>query len=383
MATQQIINAQKLLEETRKRCGVDARLSTSLVNSDRDLQQDLAQSASTPVDDARPLMVRGAAQTTHPAPTVPQTPRMPQGERIQPEVCKVDPTVANAYYGRDPRDKSRTLARVGAVYFQCQAHDLQGAGRIAKSDAIDIMVNDVGMTDRHARGIIKQGRDIAWRVTDDYLYLQSPAAVAIALNAGPLRGRRVNVPYVDFCGGTQQVKATLYATYHGGCRASMPKTRRAIRELTGVPERTQAIYDKVAGVKVSYNIGTENEEPTRENYQRRAWEHGRAAFKLFDLKKRKTVIAWRLPNSYDADYPQAPRGRQRKHNRRINLVIKRQQDHDADIVQMYFPTAKLAERQATRNPEHDRYYPNGRTLTFAASKPAKLKGVNVWEQVSA
>jgi len=326
--------------------------------------------------------LRPAIPTASPA-TTPQDaappPRTPQETRELPERVKVDPTIARAFLGRDPHNPKRTLVRVGASYYRFRADDTRGSGKIAKSMAYDILVNDCGMTRRNVRGILRQGNGLAWRVTDDHVYLFSPARVSIALDAGSLKGRPVYVPVSDLCGGIQKVRAAFYATYHGGRRAAMPMTRKTIRELTGVPERTQVIYDHVAGVKVSYNIGTENEEPTQENYQRRAWKHGRAVFKLFDLKQHKTVIAWRRPNSYDAAYLQAPRGRQRKHNRKINLVIERQPGNDSDIVQTNFPTAEIAARHASRNPGHDHYYPTGRTMTFAASKPAKLKGVNVWE----
>lgn len=357
--TQQIENAQKQLAETRKRCGIDAPLSTDLANSAQGLSSMAGGLGAMVPEQSAPIALAPVLQ-------------------ILPERVKVDPTIARAFLGRDPRNDSRKLASVGRLYYLLRAIDTQGRGKVSLDHARPVITEITGMTRRNLRGIFQQANGLVLDIIDDHIFIYSPARVSIALGAGPLRGRPVYVPLADLCGGIQQVRAALYATYHAGRRKANPIPRGNVRALTGVPERTQIRYDKVAKVKVRYNIGTANEEPTQENYQRRAWEQGRAAFKLFDIKQMKTVIAWRLPNSYDADYEQAPKGRQRKHNRRINLVIKRQQGNDADIVRTYLPTARIAARYASREPGHDHYYPTGTTSTFAADKPTKTKGVDVW-----
>jgi len=362
--SQLIENAQKDLARKRSLAGIDVPLST---------------------DTLQPAPAGIAIDT--PSQNTIAAPKMPDAAPNSPERVKVYPTLANAFLARDPRNTKRTLAAVGRVYFLLRAHDSQGAGKVELVRLRQLITDATGMTWRNLRGILRQGDDLAWRLADDCLYLFSPAGVALALDAGSLKGRPVYVPAADLCGGIQQVRAAFYATYHGGRQAAMPITRQSIRALTGIPERTQQIYDRVSGTVVSTNIASAGELANKENRQRRSWQHGRAAFKFFDhrgvtFRKGAAVVVWRLPNSYNASYQQAPKGRQRKHNRRINLVIRRQQGSDLEIVRKYHPTARIAARCASREPEHDHYYPTGRALTFAAHKPPKLAGADFWRAIA-
>jgi hypothetical protein len=360
----QIANAQKELANRRKLAGVAIPLSTDTP----------AMPQPLPVDDPSPQ------DDT-------QAPRKPKDGRELRERVKTYPTINRAFLARDPHNHKRTLAAVGRLYYLLRAIDTQGAGKLALHEARELITHETGMTRRNLRGILRQGHGLTWRVADDCIYLSSPARVALALDCGSLRGRPVYIPIADLCEGIQQVRAAFFATYHGGRRETMPMTRQTIRALTGVPERTQQIYDRVAKTAVKTNIASAGELATKENRQRRAWENGRASFVFTDyrgvnFRKGAAVMAWRLPNSYDAIYEQAPKGRQRKHNQKINLVIKRQQGNDSAIVKTYHPTARIAARFAADDPGHDHYYPTGRALRIDTSKPPKLAGADLWRAIA-
>lgn len=326
-----------------------------------------------------------------------------QGAPPMPDVCAVIPTLASAAQKRNPNNQKRTLARVMASYFQFRAHDTQGAGQCAKSEAIDILASH--MTERNARGILNDGDGITWRIMDDTIYLFAPDRVSITLDAGELTGRRVYVPYSEFCGGIQQVKATFLASFDAGRRRPSPMTRATRRKLTNVPERTQQDYDKVAPVTVIKNFGTNGDKFNKYNVEKHRLD-GRHPFKWYDhlgkhFKKRTSVIVWREPNSYDADYLQAPLGRQQKQNDRIGRWLHRRRGSDSaslvtsgvadngnpqgngsEIVPMYHLKASDAERHASSNPDSDHYYQLGRALTLDASKPSKLGGVTIWRAMN-
>lgn len=352
----QIANAQKELANRRKAAGINARLSTDTPTKNKPIQQ-LPQDA-------------------------PRSPQKPQNERKPAERVKVYPAIANAFLQQDPRNDRRTLASVGRVYFLLRAYDQQGSGKLETSDAIRCLVSCTSSTRRNIRGILKQGNGLTWKLANDHIYLASAANIAIALDAGKLTGKPVYIPVCDFTAGIQKVKAAFLAAYHAG-RDANPITRQAIRQLTGIPERTQQVYDKLTETAVIRNIASRGEAATKENRQRRSWQHGKGAFVFIDyrgvnFRKGAAVMAWRLPNSYNAPYEQAPKGRQRKHNKRIDLVIKRQLGNGFDGVRTYHPNVRIAARYLEADPGHDQYYPAGRQLVFTASKPAKLEGADFW-----
>jgi hypothetical protein len=165
----------------------------------------------------------------------------------------------------------------------------------------------------------------------------------------------------------------LYTTWHAG-RDAAPTSRQAIRNVTGVPESTQRTYDTTAKTRRVANIAT-GAAATQETYQDAAWQHGHAAFQT--TIKGQTVTAWQLPSSYQAAYDNAPKGRQRKHNRRISLVNRGTRGNGSELVKRYYQRAGQAAYAVSRG-GREVYWRAGRVLTVSASVPPRLSGADLW-----
>lgn len=346
-----IRNGQKELAKRRKLAGIDAPLS----------------------NDIEPV----------PAPIIPlqDAPDQAPERETLPTRVKIYPSLALAFLEHFPS--------VGRVYDLLKAYDLatySGRGFIHRDEARELLT--VGpwrcMSWRRLRQILQQGGGITWSEHHNgNIQLFSPGRVAVAMGAGILRGRPVWVDPRHLNSGIQQVRATYYATFDAGQSKGNPITRQAKRQATGIPESTQRVYDAVAGTKRKANIAVSSESYNRENRESRAWENGRNTFKFYDhrgqhVPKGHVTIAWRLPNSYTSQFELAPKGRQRKHNKRINLVIKREQGTKSSFMQLYHPAAGQAVKAIEANPGHDHYYSVGGCLLPSIDTPPKLAPASTW-----
>jgi hypothetical protein len=191
-----------------------------------------------------------------------------------------------------------------------------------------------------------------------------------------LRGRSIYVSISDLTGGIKAVRAALYTSWHAG-RDAAPIKRQTLRELSGVPESTQRTYDAEAETQRNNNIDILGAY-TAEAYQEASWQYGHAV--SWVIIKGKKYICRQLPNSYTAQQETAPKGRQKKHNRRIdNLVTKGTQGNNSDLVRLFYQTAVHAAQAANRG--NKAYWKGGRALKVCASVPPRLKGACVWYSI--
>ncbi len=240
----------------------------------------------------------------------------------------------------------------GRIWLLLRYLDRQGRGWL-RIDLIQKILTDKDSElrvcgRRQLRNLLRQGRGIFWELerastTVDRLWLRSPAKVAMALGVERLVSRAVALPVEALLGGIGQVRAHLYASFHSGRSAgeavldraracSSPISRARLQAITHVPERTQRVYDKKAGVTQQSNIAM-GELYTPEKAKECAWRHGRCAFQFVDhhgkLGRAGTrYLAWRLPNSYVGPHDLYPMGRQKKINRQIGLVNSGAQGND-------------------------------------------------------
>jgi hypothetical protein len=98
-------------------------------------------------------------------------------------------------------------------------------------------------------------------------------------------------------------------------------SRKAIRDLSGIPERNQRIYTKQAGIETQAHYAKDPTLPgTQEavNYVNE-YERGKIKSKAFLNNEQ---ITWRRPNSYETkDIQEAPKGRLSRINRQLKDLL--------------------------------------------------------------
>jgi len=414
MTTQQIINAQKELDNRRKRRGIKAPLSTALVNSDR--EQSLLrcdggtvrdQSTSTPVDMSRPPfpLTRGPTQTSHqrPASTPPQddtqAPRLPQE-------CRIQPVLALAFL--------RHFPAVGRHYDLLRNYDREsqnGRGLVELATAHELL--KAVCSKRRTQQILKQGQGKTWDVNSKYIRLYSPAKVAVALDAGYLRGNQVIADTDNFTSGIQQVKAIYYASLHTTRKLKEgeeenPIKRATLEYMTGVKPRTQSTYDKLIkadgkpierdadgkpiikkdtkfATKIRKNIHIfDSQWKDTEARHNAAIDHGHI-FAVYDRKRKQTMIGRPMPNSYSGTLKTARYGRKKKVNRKIRDALV-QNEGPGNIkekrVTIFHPNENAALTALNRQGGGDLYYRVGSRSQPTVDRPCMLRGFDAWYGVS-
>jgi hypothetical protein len=231
---------------------------------------------------------------------------------------------------------------------------------------------------RQMRNLLEQGRGVFWERDKERIWLKSAAKVAEALEVKRLTGRPVELPVEVLLGGIRQVRAHFYASFHSGRRSTNPISRAKLEQITNVPERTQRIYEGVAGVESQQNIAVGTQHTAKE-VQERAWQHGRAVFEFIDAKGQqgqagRRYVAWQLPNSYVGCHEPSPKGRQKKINQQIDLVNIGAQGNDLDrdtsrqqVDRLFHSNGLEAGKSYNRNGQDDVYWPASAQKPLARS----------------
>jgi len=357
--THDLANAQKDLLRRRQAKGVDYRPTSPKVE-----RVDLPR---RPAPDAKPK------------------------PRLLPDAVKIYPTLAVAALDRD-------LAPAFRVYLLMRALDGPGEGRLAVAYIRELLTGNraelriVGR--RQLRNILSDGKGIFWdRYTADHVWLRSAARIAEALDCGRLRGRPVLLPLELIAGKLEDFKAALFNSWHAGRAgrdgSGSPISQAKVRDLTGIPESTQRRYCDLAGVKRQRQIAVSDIPYTIDNAREVMTWRGHSVFRFKDFngklgKRGRATVAWCLPSIYMSDLSQTTKGRQRKHNRLIDLVTNGARGNDRhEVVRIYHPKAAAAAAAYNRDPDHDHYWHEGGGGIPDASKPPKLRGVGVWRVLKA
>ena len=132
--------------------------------------------------------------------------------------------------------------------------------------------------------------------------------------------------------------------------------------MSGVAERTQRVYDRLAQVQRQRNLAV-GERYSQDAIQERAWAKGRAVFYFVDTKglqgrAGRDYIAWNLSNSYQAAYQRRSRGSRKRLNRKLaDLVNKGIPGNDDKAVEkLFFSNGALAAKRYNRDSEIDAYW---------------------------
>lgn len=377
--------AQKALEARRRELGITYRRPTvegaawSAWAADFVAAGDVAgvgldqAAASTVIDPfhgAGALPLEAAASTGRPVP------EDDQGGRV----VKIHPSLAAAFLA------SKHVAPVGRLWLLLQSWDIAGRGCYTLDQvyrAFSVEGSAWRVADRRqVQRLIKAGAGIFWTLRDYHggryhgLQMTGPAGVAAALGLDRLAGRPVAVPVTDLLGGMHSTNAALYAAVvtlrrprrHGA--GPRPVTRRILAGMTGRAASTQRTYSKTARIEA------------RPNYVILPCGDVDAAgaFVMVDHlglqgQAGRARLARQMPNSYVVPLAAASRGRQRKINRRLNLVLSEARGYwpEVDYRRIYHDTATGAARAYGRNYHHNHYWPVGQTAA----------GAGLWHMVEA
>ncbi|MCB8923621.1 MAG: hypothetical protein H6662_18700 [Ardenticatenaceae bacterium] len=222
---------------------------------------------------------------------------------------------------------------------------------------------------RQLRNLLAQGEGVFWQMGNGRIWLRSVAKVAAALGVWRLTGRPVALPIAVLTQGMGKVRAHLYASFHSGRQKSTPApiARATLQQLTCVHPRTQRRYERQARVRkqANYAIG---QQANTSGAEHAAWQHGRAAFHLKDVKglqgqRGATYLAWQLPNQYTGPHQPQPKGRQKRINRELaDLFRKGMTGNSVQTVapfqaKRFFGNGKQAAQAYSRNAQRDVYWP--------------------------
>lgn len=196
--------------------------------------------------------------------------------------------------------------------------DKPGLGAIPLIDLI-ACIKDLGVSPKNQQRWLKQARRLGLirdrASADGWIALPSPAKVAAILGCVYAGARPARIPAGDLIapGWRAKVWAAYVSTQNG-----RPISRAKQEEISGVPASTQRAYDKQAGVirRPNYAVSNRSAEllPCVVEFE------NRPAFKIWNSKPRRWVVAWRLP---DIRTTSAAESLQRGRSRKINKAIKR------------------------------------------------------------
>jgi len=281
----------------------------------------------------------------------------------------VYPTLAAAFM-------DNKLSAAGRLWFLIRAWDDQGRGFYDIDTIYQVFSGDGSPW--HLRGrrrlqqLIKQGAAAGlWTLRNERrgrftaLQMTGPAGVAVALGVSYLSGSPVAIPVADLLDGMHSTNAGLFAAavrLRVRGETARPTSRAALREMTGAAASTQRTYIQTANVEARANYVT---IPAGDVEARGVFIYrGRV-----DGRPGRAILARRLPNSHNPLLAARPRGRVKKVNHKLNLVMnearKGTRGETLKIDKIYYDTAAAAAAAWGKNYHTDCYWPSGHTAAGA------------------
>ena len=262
------------------------------------------------------------------------------------------------------------VAATGRLWLLCRGLDDSGRGWLSLASLRQQLTEKESRLHlcgkRRLRQLLREGEGLFWQRDKTRLWLAGVATVARRLGVERLTGQPVWLPLARLLAPIADVRAELYAAFHSGRRADTPISRAALTEASGAEPRSQQRYERRAGVQVQSHIalGARYSKAQKEEL---LWRKGQG-FVFIDRRGQfgpagQCYCAWRLPNSYQRRHQMAAAGRQKKHNRRIDLVTRRAQGNGR---RCFFHQAAAAWRSAL-TAEETRYWPAGKQGVWLAT----------------
>lgn len=258
------------------------------------------------------------------------------------------------------------LAPVGRIWLLLRHLDVTGQGWLTLSEARAQLTtpHTAGRVCswRRLRMLLSQGEGIFWQRDAQRVWLRRVGRVAQALAIPRLTQVPVALAVSVLRQSIGEVKAHFYASFHSSRKHSSPISRETLHRLSGVPDRTQRVYDKKAGVRRQRNLAV-GSPLTAVQLQQCAWEKGAATFVFVDHAGRQGTagtryVAWQLPNSYYGHHARLGKGKLRRINRRLqDLVDPGERGNSQRPMRRFHPNGAQAGQHCNRYPQETHYWP--------------------------
>lgn len=274
------------------------------------------------------------------------------------------------------------VVAAGRIWLLCRHLDQQGRGWLEIKTLREQLASKgaplrIGGW-RRLRQILREGGDVFWqRDGHKRLWLNGVAKVARKLDVTQLQGRPIQLPLSALTGSIATTRAHFYGSWHSkrkGDGYANPVSRETLTTLTSVSERTQRRYDERLNIvkRRTFALGSHSHRSgsieSTENTDLH-WQRNNTTFIYTDHrgqhgKHGQHYWAWHLPNQYQGCHQHAPRGRQRKINRRLaatlnpDLVEKRAQGNEVEqkIERVFFVSGRAAIKAKQAQNEQDAYW---------------------------
>ena len=184
---------------------------------------------------------------------------------------------------------------------------------------------------RQLRKLLQRGTGRFWiRDAQGRLWLKGMAHVASCLGLEKVRSRAIQLP-IKALKNIQTFRAYCYACFFHLRRTDNPISRFALINITDVNERTQSIYEHIAGIDSTRCIALGNRY-SDEDRREQAWNRQNKTFIFVDHQGKQgrageKYTAWHLPNRYQSHIETARFGRKRRINQQLRdkpILVKYQ-----------------------------------------------------------
>ena len=259
----------------------------------------------------------------------------------------------------------------GRIWLLARALDSQGRGWLSV-DTLRASLTTKGSELkvcgwRRLRQILQSGEGVFWqRDKIGRIWLTSQIKLAIHFGITRFTSDPVVIDVSNLLGKIGDVRAFFYKGFHFD-RKSTPISRETLRDVTGVAERTQRLYDDFGGIERIRNFHLTQPVDSQES----AWRHRHAAFQFTDKQGRhgeagRTYTAIRLPNSYRIDQPLTD-GRKKNCNRRLKQALAKsgtQGNSSSYREQLFFTDGKQFARKMSDQQDSYLQTHGSKNITF-------------------
>jgi hypothetical protein len=317
--SQQLLNAQQLLQARRQQAGINYRPAISLT-------------AAPP---------QFALTITEPAPVGAPT------RGIEEDIY---------HHGEIALAANRAGQSIHYQLWLALRHiDANGRGWLSQKSAQEAFCAEDGRAYLYKtprlRQVLREGNNAYWRLDEanGRIFYLKEARLMSHLGLRPLTGRHVAITAGQIFTSIQTFRAHCFAAWLAN-RVN-PISQATIEQLTGIPARTQLRYCQLADVATTANLSI-GPRHNQDAAQEAAWRH-EGTFKFVDFRGKqgpagRGYVAWHLPTSYSVNADQGSRRRQKRTN---NQTIDLRHNRDAGngrLVACFFCNGAMAIKAANR-----------------------------------
>ena len=259
--------------------------------------------------------------------------------------------------------------------------DATGSGHVALSAAKDALTEESSDSFMYQvprlKQLLAEGNGRFWHIDEERLWLRSTVRVAHVLGVTRLNGRFFTIAKDEIVGGTAVFRAHCYAAWLSN--HTNPMSQATIERLTGLTPRTQRRYCQLANIEVQQNITIGPAAHTADR-QEIAWQHGNT-FEFTDYRGQqgpahRRYIAWHLPANYAVNGPQGSRRQQKRHNQQLAGLATTETPGNGQFAgtRLFFANGKAAAKAYNRQM-------SGETTDIYWQQRRAKSGTGIWNVI--